>query len=244
MGLTPEGSEHRMNADRLNAYGAGQTRFNVARQVVGRFIASAALLLATFAMTSLQAARAADRPTILALGDSLTAGYGLPAGEAFPVKLQEKLKMEGVDVTIVNAGVSGDTSAGGLARTDWSLADHPRYAILALGANDALRGTDPKATADNLDKILDKLDAAGVKTLILGMKALANFGPGYEQQFDAIYPALAAKHHALLYPFFLDGVALDPSLNQADGIHPNPKGVAIIVDKVAPYVRQLVGQAG
>jgi acyl-CoA thioesterase-1 len=185
-------------------------------------------------------ALAAPPARIVALGDSLTAGYGLPSSKAFPVVLQAKLAADGVPATIANAGVSGDTSAGGLARLDWALADKPDYVLLELGANDALRGIDPKVTRDNLDKILARLTARGTKVLLLGMKAPRNYGPDFQRDFDAIYPDLAAKYGVPLYPFFLDGVALDPQLNQADGIHPNVEGVRIVVDRIAPYVERLI----
>jgi acyl-CoA thioesterase-1 len=188
-------------------------------------------------------AAAAPPARILALGDSLTAGYGLPSNEAFPVVLQAKLASDGIVATVANAGVSGDTTAGGLARLDWALADKPDYVLLELGANDALRGIDPKVTRDNLDKMLARLAARGTKVLLLGMKAPRNWGPEYQKEFDAIYPDLAAKYGVPLYPFFLDGVALDPQLNQPDGLHPNPKGVQIVVDRVAPYVERLIAGA-
>jgi acyl-CoA thioesterase-1 len=183
---------------------------------------------------------------ILALGDSITAGFGLPPGEALPVKLEERLKADGYDVTIANGGVSGDTTAGGLARLDWAMGDHPRYVLIELGANDALRGLDPAEAQANLDKILARLAAEHVKALLIGMLAPGNWGHAYEQQFDAIYPSLAAKYHVPLYPFILDGVALDPKLNQGDGLHPNQAGVALIVGKLAPMVETLLksGTAG
>jgi len=180
-------------------------------------------------------------PRILALGDSLTSGYGLPPEDGFTARLAAQLKAEGIAADIINGGVSGDTSAGGLARLDWAMGDHPDFVLVELGANDALRGINPKVTYANLDQILAKLNAAGVKVLLIGMRALANWGPAYEQEFDAIYPKLAAKYGAMLYPFFLDGVALDPKLNQADGIHPNAQGVAVIVARLAPYVARLLG---
>jgi len=179
-------------------------------------------------------------PRILAFGDSLVAGYGLPAEDAFPVRLQAKLASDGHAVEIVNGGVSGDTSAGGLARLDWALADKPDLVLVEFGANDALRGTDPKVTAANLDRILARITAAGSRILLVGMKAPSNWGRQYQDEFDALYPALAAKYHVPLYPFFLDGVAMDATLNQPDGLHPNPRGVAIIVDRIAPYVERLL----
>jgi acyl-CoA thioesterase I len=184
--------------------------------------------------------------SILALGDSITAGFGLPAGEALPQKLEERLRADGFDAKIINAGVSGDTTAGGLARLDWAMGDHPPYVLLELGANDALRGLDPTEAYANLDKILARLAAAHVKVLLIGMLAPGNWGTAYTEKFDAIYPDLAAKYHVPLYPFILDGVALDPKLNQGDGIHPNIAGVALIVGKLAPVLEHLLrgGAAG
>lgn len=180
---------------------------------------------------------------ILALGDSLTAGLGLPIEEAFPARLQAWLREHGVDAEVTNAGVSGDTSAGGLARIDWSLGAPADVVLVELGANDALRGVDPKETFKNLDEILSKLGQRHLKVLLLGMEAPANWGADYRDSFRAIYPALADQHHVMLYPFFLDGVALDPALNQPDGLHPNARGVDTIVDRVGPYVLRLINAA-
>jgi acyl-CoA thioesterase-1 len=177
---------------------------------------------------------------ILALGSSLTQGYGLPPGTEFTVQLQAALKNAGVDAVVINAGVSADTSAGGLARLDWSLADHPDAVILELGSNDMLRGIPPTVTERNLRAILDKLKAAHVKVLLTGMHAQRNLGADYVRQFDSIYPRLAKDYKVLFYPFFLDGVALKPALNQADGMHPNPTGVKVIVAHMLPYVKRLV----
>jgi acyl-CoA thioesterase-1 len=176
----------------------------------------------------------------MVLGDSLTAGYGLPQGEAFPVKLEAALRARGIGVTVLNAGVSGDTTAGGLARLDWALADKPTHAIVELGANDGLRGIDPAVTRKNLGAILARLKAAGVPTLLAGMYAPPNWGKEYAAAFAKLYPDLAAEHGAALYPFFLEGVAANPSLNQADGIHPNEKGVAAIVERILPQVVRLL----
>lgn len=178
---------------------------------------------------------------ILALGTSLTQGYGLPPGTEFPAVLEKRLRAAKVDARIINAGVSGDTSAGGAARIDWSLADHPAFAIVELGSNDALRGLSPQQTEKNISTVLEKLKAAKVRVLLLGMRAPRNLGADYAAEFDAIYPRLAKKYGVALYAFVLDGVALNPKLNQADGIHPNPKGVEIIVSKLLPYVRKLIG---
>lgn len=177
---------------------------------------------------------------ILAFGDSLTAGFGVEPEQAFPARLEAYLRAKGVAVRVRNGGVSGDTTAGGRARLDWALADKPRFAIVELGANDALRAIDPKVAEDNLDAILSALDAHGVKVLLAGMVAPPNLGRDYDQAFDGMYARLAARHHVMLYPFFLDGVAADPALNQPDGMHPNPKGVEIIVERMAPYVEKLV----
>ena len=202
------------------------------------------LALGLVALVWLQTPAAATT-RILAFGDSLTAGFGLPSlDKAFPARLQIWLKNHGVDAEITNAGVSGDTTAGGLARLDWSLAAPADAVLVELGANDALRGTDPKETYRNLDQILSRLDQRHVKVLLLGMAAPANWGADYRKAFDAIFPELAERHHVLLYPFFLDGVALDPALNQQDGLHPNERGVDAIVDRVGPYVLRLLGAAG
>ena len=179
---------------------------------------------------------------ILALGSSLTQGYGLPPGTEFPVQLQAALKKAGIDAVVINAGVSADTSAGGLARLDWSLADHPDAVILELGSNDMLRGIPPKVTEKNLRAILDKLKAAHVRVLLTGMHAQRNLGADYVQQFDPIYPRLAKDYNVLFYPFILDGVALNPKRNQADGMHPNPAGVKVVVARMLPLVKKLLGE--
>ena len=154
-------------------------------------------------------------PVILDFGDSLTAGYGLPAGQAFPARLEAWLHEHGIAARVVNAGVSGDTTAGGLARLDWALADKPDLVILALGANDALRGIDPSTVRDNLDKMIGKIQATGAKVLLLGMLAPPNWGEEYKRAFDRIFPELAQLHHVPLYPFFLEGVAMKPGTQPA-----------------------------
>lgn len=179
---------------------------------------------------------------ILALGTSLTQGLGVPPGLDLTAVLEARLKGSGLDVKMINAGVSGDTSAGGLARLDWSLADRPQAAIIELGSNDALRGQSPAETEKNLSMILARLKAAHIAVLLTGMKAPRNLGPEYAAQFDAIYPKLAKRFGVLFYPFILDGVAANPKLNQADGIHPNQAGVKIIADRMLPFVKQLVLQ--
>lgn len=173
---------------------------------------------------------------ILAFGDSITAGYGLAPQDALPVKLAARLEADGFDVRIINGGVSGDTTAGGRARLQWALQDKPRYALVEFGANDMLRGLDPQQAYDNLDAILAGLKEAHVTPMLLGMRAIGNWGKDYQQAFDAIYPKLAAKWNVVLYPFLLDAIALDPALNQGDGLHPNAAGVDLIVDRLAPIV--------
>jgi acyl-CoA thioesterase-1 len=210
-----------------------------------RFKHILALFLVSLALaTSVAAAPAKNQVKILALGTSLTQGLGLPPGTELTALLQARLRASGIEATVINAGVSGDTSAGGLSRIDWSLADHPDAAIVELGSNDALRGIDPVQTDKNLSAILAKLKAAHVPVLLLGMRAPRNLGPEYAAAFDPIYPKLAKQYGDDLYPFVLDGVALNPKLNQADGIHPNPAGEKIVADRIYPYVLKLVAQAG
>jgi len=177
---------------------------------------------------------------IVALGDSLTAGYGLPADAAFPVRLERALRAEGRDVRVINAGVSGDTTAGGLARLDWVLSEKPDLAIVELGANDGLRGIDPKLTEANLDQILTRLDKAGIGVLLAGMLAPPNYGKAFESSFNALFPRLAKAHDAVFYPFYLDGVAGHPELNQPDGLHPTAAGIDVIVTRILPSVRALL----
>lgn len=173
---------------------------------------------------------------ITALGDSLTAGLGVAPEDAFPAQLEQALRAEGVDAKVINAGASGDTSAGGLARLDWLLGDDPALVIVQLGANDGLRGLDPDATQANLDAILEDLTGRGIEVLLTGMLAPPNLGRDYGGRFNAIYPELAARHDVVLFPFFLEGVAADRTLNQSDGIHPNAAGVAIVVENILPFI--------
>ncbi len=178
--------------------------------------------------------------SIVAFGDSLTAGYGLAREDAFTTRLEQRLKANGLNVEVVNAGVSGDTSKGGLSRIDWSVPDGSGLVIVELGANDALRGISPAETAKNLDAILARLRQRGIAVLLTGMLAPPNMGKDYEAAFNAIYPKLAEKYDVELYPFFLDGVVADAKLNQADGIHPNAAGTAVIVERLLPMVDKLV----
>ena len=217
-------------------YGAMLARINVT------FVVVAVTLAAGVAGTTVRAE--AETARLLLLGDSLVSGYGLPADRGFASQLARALEREGHDVEVLNAGVSGDTSAGGLARIDWALADRPTHAIVELGANDALRGLPPERLEENLDAIIERLHDAGVEVLLAGMYAPPNLGEEYGEAFNAVYPRLAERHGVALYPFFLDGVALDPRLNQPDLIHPNADGVRVIVDRILPYVTELLGQDG
>lgn len=199
------------------------------------------LLFMTCVPQSLMANNTSEsRKRLLVLGDSLAAGYGLAAEEAFPAQLEKALRRAGHDVTVINAGVSGDTTAGGLSRLDWALADQPDLVLVELGGNDALRGLPPEETRANLDAILLQLGKSGAKVLLAGMQAPRNLGAQYTTAFNRVYPQLAKQHQVALYPFFLDGVAMDPSLNQADGIHPNARGVAVIVERILPVVEAVL----
>jgi acyl-CoA thioesterase-1 len=188
-------------------------------------------------------AGAAEPLRIVALGDSLTAGLGLPASAAFPARLEQTLRAKGMAVTITNAGVSGDTASDGLARLDWSVPEGTDAVILELGANDALRGIDPAVTRKALAEILDRLRQRKLPVLLCGTLAPRNLGEDYGHKFDAIYPDLAASSGVLLYPFFLDGVATDGKLNQRDGMHPTAAGVDVIVARILPKVQELIQQA-
>ena len=170
-------------------------------------------------------------------GDSLVAGYGLSAEEGFTGQLQTRLEDEAMAIEVINAGVSGDTSAGGLARLNWSLAEKPDYILIVLGGNDLLRGINPADTRQNLDQILARVQALGVQTFLAGMLAPVNLGPEYGAEFNLIYPELAKKYDTGFYPFFLKDVALVPKLNQRDGLHPNAEGVAKIIDEMMPILR-------
>ena len=205
-----------------------------------------ALLLAWLALAAagLRAEAGAGELRILMLGDSLTAGYGLAARDALPAKLEAALRARDLDVRVINAGVSGDTTAGGLARLEWALADRPHAVIVALGANDALRAIDPALARSNLDRLLGVLAERRLPVLLAGMVAPPNLGRDYGARFDALYPELAARHGTLLYPFLLDGVATVAALNQADGIHPNAAGVEAIVERILPSVLCLVHRIG
>ncbi|MGE0039353.1 MAG: arylesterase [Xanthobacteraceae bacterium] len=196
------------------------------------------LLIATAA-----AASPAERPVkIVALGDSLTAGFGLAASEAFPARLEKALKARGLAVEVANAGVSGDTTSGGLARLDWAVPEGTDAVIVELGANDMLRGTDPRTARRALEEIVRRLTERRIAVLLAGMRAAPNLGPEYAQKFEAIYPELAAKYDVVFYPFFLDGIAAESRLNQRDGLHPTKAGVDAIVARILPKVEELVAR--
>lgn len=206
-----------------------------------RYVLAAAIVnAAALALDLGGGAPAAEPVRILALGDSLTAGYGLARQDTFPARLEAALAERGLNAEVINAGVSGDTTAGGRARLAWALADRPDLAIVELGANDGLRGLAPAATFDNLDAVIGGLKEAGVAVLLTGMLAPPNLGKEYGAEFNAVFPRLAEKHGVAFYPFFLDGVAANPALNQDDGIHPTAAGVDVIVERMLPLVAEAV----
>ena len=221
-----------------NGYGVRQ------RPINRRGMIALALLATFFGGVFSPPASAADGPirTIMAFGDSLTSGYGLPPADAFPVKLEAALRARGHAVRVINAGVAGDTTAGGRARLAWMLADKPDAVILELGANDGLRGLDPAETLANLRAIMEQLKAADLPVLLAGMRAPPNLGRDFGAEFDTIFATVALEYDALFYPFFLEGVAARPTLNQNDGIHPNSAGVAIVVERIIPSVEALLSR--
>ena len=235
-----------MRLSMRNRYG---TSFAAVEWLVRTF---AGVLLSLSLATSLPlaGARAANATPVkvVVLGDSLSAGLGLPEADAFPAQLQKSLDNNGVSAIISNAGVSGDTASGGLDRLDWSVPEGTQAVILELGANDALRGTDPNVTRAALDAIIKQLKVRNIAVLLCGMLAPPNYGADFAARFNAIYPDLAKAYDVPLYPFFLDGVAADTRLNQADGMHPTSEGVAIIVKRILPAVeallRPIAGQGG
>ena len=189
------------------------------------------------------AQRVTDRPiNIVVLGDSLTAGFGLPSEASFPVRLGAALKNKGIAAVVTNSGVSGDTASGGLERLDWSVPDGTDAVVLELGANDMLRGIDPAVTRKALDTIINRLKARHIAVLLCGMQAPPNMGRDYMRSFNAIYPALASTHRVVFYPFYLDGVAADRNLNQPDGLHPSAAGVDVIVARILSKVEELIAR--
>ena len=210
------------------------------RGAVATAVVAAGMLLASSGPPTIQAAAAT--PVIVAFGDSLTAGLGLPEKDSFPAQLERALKARGQPVKVINAGVSGDTASAGLARLDWAMPDDASAVIIELGANDALQGLDPAATKATLEKIITELKARGLPILLAGMEAPPNMGKDYADRFRAIYADLAARYHLILYPFFLEGATLHDGMTQGDGLHPNAKGVAVIVENILPKVEELLEQ--
>ncbi len=224
----------------------GNTRPRAAAgQACKRRVTITLALLAAISVFFGVTARAAEPIKILAFGDSLTAGYGLEdVKQAFPAQLERALKAKGHDnVTVVNGGISGDTTSGGVSRLEWSLAAKPDAVILALGANDGLRAIDPALTEDNLRKIVTRLRKENIPVLMAGMLAPPNLGREYGKRYERAFATVAKDTSVLFYPFFLDGVAAVPDLNQADGLHPLPKGVAVMVKGILPLVEKLIAQA-
>ena len=217
-------------------------RSNALVQSAAAFFVAAMLSLAGFLdMAYAQAPAPAGRPVkLVALGDSLTAGYNLPGSAAFPVKLEQALRRKGIAVEIVNAGVSGDTSQAGLERLDWSVPEGTDGVIVELGANDALRGMDPAQTRQSLEAIVTRLKERGIAVMLAGIYAPRNLGEDYAKRFDAIHRELADKHGLVLYPFFLEGIAGDRALNQPDGLHPTAEGVDVIVRSILPTVERFI----
>ncbi len=192
-------------------------------------------------LVALAASPASAQPIkIVAFGDSLIAGFGLKANESFPAQLENALRKKGHNVEIVNAGVSGDTTSGGLSRLDWSVQDGTDAVIVVLGANDMLRGMEPEVARKNLDQIVNRLKARKIEVILGGMRAAPNLGADYAKKFDAIYADLAKEHDILIYPFFLDGVAGQRDLNLSDGIHPTQKGVSLVVERILPSIESLI----
>jgi len=210
------------------------------RGALATAVVAAGMVLAASGLHANQAA--AREPVIVAFGDSLTAGLDLPEKDSFPAQLERALKARGQEVKVVNAGVSGDTAAAGLARLDWAMSDDASAVIVEFGANDALQGLDPAATKATLEKIITELKARGLPILLAGMEAPPNLGKEYVEQFRALYADLAQRYDLILYPFFLDGVALDDQYTLGDGMHPNAEGVARIVDGILPKVEELLAK--
>lgn len=209
--------------------------------MVAQFLLFNAVMAMVLAMSNPTHAQSTIR--IVAFGDSLVAGYMLPPAASFPAQLERALKARGHAVEVINAGVSGDTTAAGLERFDWAFGEPFDAVIVELGANDALRGLPPAEARRNLDQILTRLRDRGASVLLAGMPAPRNWGPEYVKEFEAMFPDLAQKHDAILYPYFLDGVMLDSNLNLQDGLHPNEKGVAVVVERILPAVEQLIERA-
>jgi acyl-CoA thioesterase-1 len=211
---------------------------------MGRWAGLLKLLLALAITPGAPVATADEACRIAVLGDSLATAYGLAVEEGFPAQLERRLRADGYDCAVLDAGVAGDTTAGGLARLDWALADRPSHVIVELGGNDGLRALPPEQMEQNLDAIVDRLRADGVAVLLAGMLAPPNLGRTYGAAFEAVFPRVAERHAVPLYPFFLDGVAGDPGLTQPDGVHPTADGIAIIVERILPTVIDWLDRTG
>jgi acyl-CoA thioesterase I len=237
-GLGQAGPAKTASANSARSYGWRQAFYQIT------MVCSLLFVAATMAQIAPARTAAAETPVrIVVMGDSLTAGYGLPAKEGFVPRLQAMLASQGVGAELADAGVSGDTAGDGLARLDWSMPAGTDAAIVELGANDMLRGIDPQVTREALDGILARLAQRHIVVMLCGMKAAPNLGADYGRSFERIYPELAAKYGVLLYPFFLDGVAADLKLLQPDGLHPNASGVGVMVKRIFPKVEELVARA-
>ena len=200
------------------------------------------ILIVTFLSGTSPSLTAQEKRRIVAMGDSLTSGLGVEQREAYPAVLEKRLMARGFSYEVINAGVSGDTTAGGLRRVSWVLKSRPNLVILELGGNDGLRGLGLHQTEENLSKIIEQLLKAGTKVVLAGMRLPTNYGKQYTDEFAAIFPRLAARYHLVLIPFFLEGVAADAGLNQADGIHPTARGYEVIVDHLLPIIEPLLSK--
>src|SRR5882762_2004481 len=241
-GSTPANDEDSMRLSMARSYGIFLAAVERRRPMFAHMLVLGLALMAAGTAWAQTPAMAPAKPIkMVVLGDSLSAGLGLPAPAAFPVRLQKALKNNGIEVDMINAGVSGDTTSGGRDRLDWSVPEGTEAVILELGANDALRGIDPKVTRAALENILARLQARKIAVLLCGMVAPPNYGADYSARFNAIYPDLAKAFQVPLYPFFLEGVAADARLNQADGMHPTAEGVDVIVKNILPAVEAFLG---
>ena len=241
-GSTPASEEGSMRLSMARSYGTSATRVEGLKRMFAHIrVLIVALMTAGPVLAQAQAQAPAKPVKMVVLGDSLSAGLGLSASAAFPARLQKALGDKGIKVDMINAGVSGDTSSGGRDRLDWSIPEGTEAVILELGANDALRGIDPAVTRAALTEILTRLKARKIAVLLCGMLAPPNYGSEYAARFNAIYPELAKSFGVPLYPFFLEGVAADAKLNQADGLHPTAEGVDVIVKNILPMVEAFLG---
>jgi len=241
-GARPANDEGSMRLSMVRSYGTSSVEVEGVRRMFAHMLVLSLLLLApATAFAQATAARETKPVKMVVLGDSLSAGLGLSAPSAFPARLQKALQSKGIAVDMINAGVSGDTSSGGRDRLDWSVPEGTEAVIVELGANDALRGVDPKVTRSALTDILTRLKARKIAVLLCGMYAPPNYGADYSARFNAIYPDIAREFGVPLYPFFLDGVATEAKLNQPDGLHPTAEGIDVIVKNILPTVEAFLG---